>query len=101
MKKSLDIQKISNSVGYAIRYIYALHGLLDAVEADHFDTELEGARKEAKVADLNEGSFWWMQSHYSSAQASVLAANCLAEQLEKLLTDIDGCIPPAGKAESE
>ena len=94
MKKSIDIQKISDSVGNAVRYMYALHGLLDTLEQHHFDMTLSAAREEAGVVDVKEGSFWWMQDHYTAVSNIVLAANCLAETLEQSLSDLDDSIPP-------
>lgn len=95
MKKNVDIQGISDSVGKATRYIYALHGLLDVLEDNHFDATLDGACKEAEVEDPKEGSFWWMRNHYNSASASVLAASCLAATLEEILVELDNLLPPA------
>lgn len=94
MKKDIDIQKISDSVGSSIRCMYALHGLLDTLEQHHFDMTLSAAREEAGVDDVKEGSFWWMQNHYTAVGNIVLAANCLAETLEKILVDLDDYLPP-------
>ena len=94
MKKDIDIQKISDSVGSSLRCMYALHGLLDTLEQHHFDMPLSAAREEAGVDDVKEGSFWWMQEHYTAVSNIVLAANCLAETLEKSLSDLDDYMPP-------
>ena len=94
MKKDIDIQKISDAVGCAVRYMYALHGLLDTLEQHHFDMTLSAARDEAGVDDVQEGSFWWMQNHYTAVGNIVLAANCIAETLEKSLSDLDDYMPP-------
>lgn len=94
MKKDIDIQKISDSVGSSLRCMYALHGLLDTLEQHHFDMPLSAAREEAGVVDVKEGSFWWMQNHYTAVSSIVLGANCLAENLENILVDLDDSIPP-------
>lgn len=94
MKKDIDIQKISDSVCNAVRCVYALHGLLDTLEQHHFDMPLSAAREEAGVDDEKEGSFWWMQNHYTAVSSIVLGANCLAENLENILVDLDDSIPP-------
>ena len=94
MKNKFDIQKVSDLVGSATRNMYALHGLLEALEDDHFDMTLSAARGEAGVDDEKEGSFWWMQNHYNTVSSVVLAANCLAEILEQTLTDLDSSMPP-------
>ena len=95
MKNKFDIQKISDLVGSATRNMYALHGLLEVLEDGHFDMTLSAARGEAGVDDEKEGSFWWLQNHYSAVSSLVLAANCLAEILEQTLTDLDSMVPPA------
>ena len=93
MKKSLNVQNVSETVSKAVRYIYALHSLLDALAEDHFIAELSGARKEAGAPDDDKGSFWWMQNHYCSAKASANAATCLAAMLERVLVDLDDDLP--------
>ena len=89
MEKNLDIHQKQEYIRKATRYIYALHGLLETLEESHFDANLDGARKEAGTEDPKEGSFWWMQTHYNSASAAVLAANCLAATLEEILIILD------------
>ena len=93
MNGKIDVQKIERAVGEAVRYSYALHGLLDALVEDHFLMDLHGARKEAGTLDDAEGSRWWMQNHYLSAKASADAATCLAIMLEKVLVDLDDNLP--------
>lgn len=93
MNGKIDVQKIERVVGEAVRYSYALHGLLDALVEDHFLTELHGARKEAGVPNEEKGSFWWMQNHYCSAKACADAAVCLAAMLERVLVDLDDTLP--------
>ena len=92
MKKEIDAQKTSDLLNSLTRHAYALQGLLDTLEIGHFGATLSGARKEAG-ADDKEGSFWWMQNHYSDVSSLVLAANCLSETIKEYLVDLDESLP--------
>ena len=92
MKQTITLPEVSDAVRSAYRYIYAMQGLLNSLEATFYST-LDGARKEAGASDDREGSFWWMQDHYNEVGASILATNVLAESLVQLLDEMDRKLP--------
>lgn len=63
--------------------------LLANVTMEHLACTLKGARESYKKADEPDGSYWWMQNHYTATAAEVRAAYVISKNIEALVDDLD------------